>query len=181
MLRARLVQTSLILAGTVCLVGCSIFGVDSDPAGIEKPRLAAISDYLSQDRDEPAMYHFGEGNTKLAAMRRCGKPSKSSALAQIRQLFVGFSDVQMSQTKQLEIGGVPVQRADVSATLDGVKVSAISYAFSNSNCSYDLVLWCAATATNDQDQNQQSLRDTLASAQKKLEGALPELLPTILR
>lgn len=181
MLRVRLVKTSLLLAGTLCLAGCSFFGAGSDPSGIEQSRLAALSQYLNQDQSDPALYHFGAGNTKLTAMRRCGKSSKSSALAKIRQLFVGFSDVQLAQTKQFEVGGVSVQRANVSATLDGARVSAVSYAFSNSDCSFDLVLWCAAGTTGGKGSDERPLNDTLLAAQKTLEGALPELLPTILR
>ncbi|NDC38663.1 MAG: hypothetical protein EBZ48_11505 [Proteobacteria bacterium] len=170
----------IALCSALVLQGCFLFATGTVPTELDLSEGTALESVFAPDAHNPHLYRSKDGTVKMVGIKQCGATKTRAALARTRQLFVGFSAVRVDANSQMQVGGIPVERATISATLDSAAVSVLTYSFAGAECLFDLVLWSthpAISATTDVSGPQEPLQ----AAQRAFEPLLVELIPAIVR
>ena len=164
----------------LALQGCFLFSSGVEPSELDLGATAVIESAFRQDLRSPHLYHSTDGLSTLVGIRQCGGASHSASRARTRQLFVGFAGVKVEQQSQLNVEGIAVDRAQVSAALDSVPVRALTYSFGSSACAFDLVLWSAQPRESSPAAGA-AQSDSFLASQRALETLFPRLIPALVR
>ena len=147
-LTLRVLLISLIALG---MTSCSILGWNSSKSvNLASKEIKSLE--LHQLSRKPYVYKITDpnnqqvGNVYFTTIEDCSLNGNLSATAIMRQLFVGFEDLNITEQSEVRIENSPVFVTTIKASLENKPLIIRNYATRVDKCVVDVVFWC-----NDED------------------------------
>jgi len=148
-----------LMTALLILSGCG-FTSSSQSSSAQLQRAASLT--LVSSSGDTFVYQIADPELQpsifLTVIDECGTSRRELKPSLSRQLFVGFEDLRVVKSQQLNGPSGPALETLVQAAVEETPVSIVSYLTIGSRCSRDVVFW-------SEHSNPKDLRDLLQTHQ----------------